>query len=44
VLSQKGVFRMNEPIAWLDGLIALIVFPVGLILIAYLFRKDSKEA
>jgi hypothetical protein len=35
---------MNEPIAWLDGLIAVIVIPVGFLILAYVFRTNNGES
>jgi hypothetical protein len=35
---------MNEPIAWLDGLLALIVIPIGFIILSYVFRTNKNDA
>jgi hypothetical protein len=32
---------MNEPIAWLDGLIAVIVIPIGFLILTYVFRTNN---
>jgi hypothetical protein len=34
---------MNEPIAWLDGILAAIVFPLGFLILMYIFRSDTKK-
>lgn len=34
---------MNAPIAWIDGLICIIIFAVLFTLLAWIFRNDSKQ-
>ncbi|WP_272899186.1 hypothetical protein [Caldalkalibacillus salinus] len=34
---------MNGPIAWLDGLLAIVIFTLGLTILAYVFRHEDKD-
>lgn len=34
---------MNEPIAWLDGLLAAIVFPLGFLILTFIFRSNTTK-
>lgn len=40
----EGVKVMNAPIAWLDGLLCIVIFVVLFSLLAWLFRHDGKQS